>query len=576
MVVRSHMFRFVLVLLIIAMPVAVFGGGVGKATGGGSSIQWTLSVSGHDKVVLSISGPDGEVYTAEYPNGKAVNFNLKDLPSVEDGAYTWQLTAYPKIAPGLQKQLEAARKSGDELAARKLMRANGLGQPATETGGFTVANGSIVSTAGSEEGSNARFGGVATNGIATGVPNVGGSPARPGTPATLDQVIPDDLIVQGSGCFGFDCVNNESFGFDTIRLKENNLRIKAEDTSVGSFPTNDWQLTFNDSASGGSSKFSVEDITGSKVPLTITAGAATNSIFADSTGRIGFRTSTPVLDLHVSTTNTPAIRLEQTSGGGFTAQTWDIAGNEANFFVRDVTAGSRLPFRIRPGAPTSSLDIAADGQVGVGTASPDVLLDVAGSGAQFITVEDIDATPHFTWIYNGGANDMSAIGWDSPNDMRFGTSTSNAGASFVERVRIQADGDVGIKCNNPTFDLVIASGTGANCTNPASNINAGDSGITVTSSRTYKENLEPIAVPDILEKVSSVGVFKYDFIDGPKDKIGLIAEDFHTVFGRGSEKLINTGEVQMALWMAVQQLTAQNKELKDRLNALESKVEPKQ
>jgi hypothetical protein len=58
-----------------------------------------------------------------------------------------------------------------------------------------------------------------------------------------DQVIPDDLIVQGSTCVGFDCVNNESFGFDTIRLKENSTRIKFEDTSVGSFPANDWQLT---------------------------------------------------------------------------------------------------------------------------------------------------------------------------------------------------------------------------------------------------------------------------------------------------------------------------------------------
>ena len=178
---------------------------------------------------------------------------------------------------------------------------------------------------------------------------------RPVTAA--DQVIPDDLIVQGSECVGLDCVNNENFGFDTIRLKENNLRINVTDTSTqAGFPTNDWELTFNDSASGGSSKFSVTDITGGKVPMTITAGASTNSIFVDSTGRVGFRTSTPVLDLHVNTSNTPALRLEQNNTGGFTAQTWDVAGNEANFFVRDVTSGSRLPFRIRPGAPTSSID----------------------------------------------------------------------------------------------------------------------------------------------------------------------------------------------------------------------------
>jgi hypothetical protein len=61
-------------------------------------------------------------------------------------------------------------------------------------------------------------------------------------------------------------------------------------------------------------------------------------------------------------TNTPGIRLAQ-SGGPFGTQTWDVAGNEANFFVRDTTNGSTLPFRIRPGAPTSSIDIGANGNI---------------------------------------------------------------------------------------------------------------------------------------------------------------------------------------------------------------------
>ncbi|MDH3745967.1 MAG: hypothetical protein OES47_12775, partial [Acidobacteriota bacterium] len=78
--------------------------------------------------------------------------------------------------------------------------------------------------------------------------------------ATADQVILDDLIVDGSACIGQDCVNGESFGFDTIRIKENNLRIKAQDTSSSaSFPTRDWQITFNDSSNGGQNKFSIDD-----------------------------------------------------------------------------------------------------------------------------------------------------------------------------------------------------------------------------------------------------------------------------------------------------------------------------
>jgi hypothetical protein len=206
--------------------------------------------------------------------------------------------------------------------------------------------------------------------------------------AAADQVIPDDLIVQFSACVGFDCVNGESFGFDTIRLKENNLRIKAQDTSnTASFPTQDWSLTFNDSANGGLNKFSIEAISpNASTPFTIEAGgpATNHALYVDDSGRVGFGTNNPVLDLHVKTGNTPALRLEQDGTSGFTAQTWDIAGNEANFFVRDVTGGSTLPFRIRPGAPTSSIDIASDGDVRInaGSQAGNAKLEVSADGLE--------------------------------------------------------------------------------------------------------------------------------------------------------------------------------------------------
>ena len=167
-----------------------------------------------------------------------------------------------------------------------------------------------------------------------------------------DQVILDDLIVDGSACIGFDCVNGESFGFDTIRMKENNLRIRAMDTSsTSSFPSRDWQLTFNDSSNGGANKFSVDDIDGGRTPFTIEASAPSHSLFVDDGGRLGLGTSTPVVDVHVKSGNTPTLRLEQDGSSGFTPQTWDVAGNEANFFIRDATNGSRLPFRIQPSTP---------------------------------------------------------------------------------------------------------------------------------------------------------------------------------------------------------------------------------
>jgi hypothetical protein len=57
-----------------------------------------------------------------------------------------------------------------------------------------------------------------------------------------------------------------------------------------------------------------------------------------------------------------------------------VAGNEANFFIRDVINGSRLPFRIRPCAPSDSLFIASDGDVGLGTQSPGAKLEIDQGG----------------------------------------------------------------------------------------------------------------------------------------------------------------------------------------------------
>ena len=125
----------------------------------------------------------------------------------------------------------------------------------------------------------------------------GGSVASSGY--NKDFVINDDLIVDGSACIGQDCVNGESFGFDTIRVKENNLRIKFDDTSVvPSFPANDWQLTANDSANGGASKFSIDDISGNRTPFTVEANARSHALYVDDGGRIGSRTSTPSVEIH--------------------------------------------------------------------------------------------------------------------------------------------------------------------------------------------------------------------------------------------------------------------------------------
>ena len=228
------------------------------------------------------------------------------------------------------------------------------------------------------------------------------------TAAYADFVINDDLIVDGSACIGFDCVNGESFGFDTLRLKENNLRIKFDDTSVAaSFPNNDWQITANASANGGANKFSIDDISGNRTPFTIEANARSNSLYVDDGGRIGIRTATPSTEIHVIDGDTPTLRLQQDGSSGFAPQTWDVAGNETNFFIRDVTNGSLLPLRIRPDAPTSSIFIDVDGDVGMGTSSPDDALEVSRSGATAVAMRLTNGTGSWRFNHNGVTGNLN-------------------------------------------------------------------------------------------------------------------------------------------------------------------------
>jgi len=588
--------RFVLSLVavfLLALPLTADerSGPVGKMTVSAAAIDWQ-SAGSYDRLVLVIATPDGATITREY-QGTRASFRVGDLAPrvVADGTYVYELRALPKISDEVKQALAAARAADDDAAVAKIKKDAGIGAPVVQAGAFTILNGSFVTD-------SAEPAPVGKN------PKVTANAAAPGklNPAPADVVTADDEIIQGSLCVGLDCVNNESFGFDTIRLKENNTRIKFDDTSTSAgFPNNDWQLTANDSASGGANKFSIEDITGAKVPFTTIAGAPTNSLFIASSGKVGFGNSSPVLNLHVTATDTPAIRQEQTNGGGFTAQTWDIGANEANWFVRDVTGGSRLPLRIRPGAPTSSIDINASGNTGFGTASPNSntrgdfndstqnKARVALTGQEFFQASNTSTdgvalilgvnrtSNRQLWI-----GDTAALTQNSTNQViQLFPAAGSISALATDGVTPKTmllnvnGGNVGINCNSPTSQLVIASASG--CSTPSSSLNAGASQFTVASSRTFKENIEPVKAANILDKIEAVPVVTYDFKgNGPKDRMGLIAEDFYEVFHRGDDKHIDGQEVQMALWLAVQKLTAENKALTDRLAQIEKQLEKKQ
>tara|TARA_R110000737_G_scaffold332699_1_gene349763 strand:+ start:7813 stop:9111 length:1299 start_codon:yes stop_codon:yes gene_type:complete len=360
--------------------------------------------------------------------------------------------------------------------------------------------------------------------------------------AQADQVILDDLIVDGSICVGQDCVNGESFGFDTLRLKENNLRIRAIDTSTtSSFPTRDWQITFNDSINGGLNKFSIDDIDGGRTPFTLEAGAPSHSLYVDDGGRLGLGTSTPVVDIHVKSGNTPTLRLEQDGSSGFGAQTWDVAGNEANFFIRDASNGSTLPFKIMPGAATNTLVVAASGNVGIGDQTPDAALDIE-SGDLLIT----DGKQIINSSATNGDTGNYALTLNNSNNTAataFMMELENAGASYITFTDNSIINSVSAHQNwqisnyqgdfnitnalNGGHELVLEQGGDLRI--------LGDvyaNGVAITSSKHTKENFEPINNKNILEKVANLDLLKWNYITNSDDvkHIGPMAEDFHKTF----------------------------------------------
>jgi hypothetical protein len=556
---------------------------IGRTTVGIDAVEWPVTANA-ESVLLTVVAPDGSSYVADFAAGRTPSVRLRDLGLGKvppEGSYKYELRLTPRISATVKAQLKAARAANDDAAARRIMRDAGIQFATTQSGSFRVINGSIVNPDAAENGT-VGIGKVAGASAKSSGAAAGGESIMKLIPKANDQVIPDDLIVQGSLCVGLDCVNNEPFGADTIRLKENNTRIFFLDTSSSAgFASTDWQLTANDQPSGGLNKFSIDDITDSKTPFTIEGNAPTNSLYVDDTGKVGFRTSAPLLDIHISTGDTPAIRQEQTSASGFTAQTWDIGGNEANWFVRDLTGGSRLPFRIRPGAPTSSVDISASGNVGIGTASPGTLLDVVRT--------DTAAT-----IIRSNANNAAGIailratsgtGTTSPRFAYFeATSAETSGADWRTGLHGSKDYKISDFASGSEANRVFISATNGfiglgGQTSPTSPIHHANGATLSTggvwtdaSSRDLKEDicdLDTAAAEETFKQLNPV-TFRYKAEPGDAH-VGFIAEDVPDLVATQGRKGLSPMDIVAVLTKVVQDQQKTIDQLAAKVEQLEKK-----
>ena len=189
-----------------------------------------------------------------------------------------------------------------------------------------------------------------------------------------------NLNIQFSLGIGTDIVNNENYGFNTLKLKENNLRILFDDSDDinSGLPANDWQIEINDSKNGGESYFGIKDITHSTFPFKIMAAAPDNAFIINSEGKIGINTDSPdeklVVNGNIKATafigdGSKLTGLTGGIGGISEADNITIEADTDNNNTGDISflVGKKL-----------AMNIANNGNVAIGKAIPETNLDVNG------------------------------------------------------------------------------------------------------------------------------------------------------------------------------------------------------
>lgn len=513
--------------------------------------QTEAKVSANELEISGMNGQQGYQLRLQLPNkqlktltlqaGEAISFASNDfgLNLFEDGQYKYELlplSANKQIRQSNEQQLKA-------LNAEKL------------SGAFTVINGQTADDSDEAEyNDNAEDVGIRA------------------------PVITGNQSIRSYLCVGNDCADSEPFvDSHDITLKANFLSILFDDTStVAGAPSNDWLIKANDTGIGGLNYLAFTDLTAGTQPFTVEAGAGNDALYVESGGDIGIGTSIPVVNLHVVDGDTPTLRLAQDDSSGFGPQTWDMAGNETNFFIRDATNGSTLPFSVRPNSPSRSIDIHPDGieflnnnvvidddfRLGLNTNNPRNNIHIKEpTGNAGIILENLSDGVDWKFTNKSSFFEISKSGTGTPEFAVYDTGAIRIGAGgATPNFDMDASGNV-------TIQGVLSQNSDVN----------------------VKENIQLVDTAEVLSKVMDlpISVWNYKFDDESVKHLGPMAQDFFKQFNLGDtdDKIttIDTSGVALASIkelgkkvsekdLEIQSLKVQNEQLGQRLAALEAAI----
>ncbi|HMP35753.1 MAG TPA: tail fiber domain-containing protein [Kiritimatiellia bacterium] len=235
--------------------------------------------------------------------------------------------------------------------------------------------------------------------------------------------------------------------------------------------------------------------------------------------------------------------------------------HNGSFVWADVSSGS--PFRT---TSNNQFLIRAANGVGIGVAptnGPRPMLSVRGRGANHEWLGLVETNGVYRWHVNGFSNGLNIAETDVAD----------------ARIFIRPGGNVGIGTANPTNRLHVVGTVQATA-------------YITTSDRNAKENIAPVSVDEILEKVVALPISTWTFRDEPNGThLGPMAQDFHAAFGLGSTDTgIMTVDADGVALAAIQALASEvrdqrsdvggrmaeleeeNRVLRERLEALERKL----
>ncbi|HEX5870485.1 MAG TPA: tail fiber domain-containing protein [Longimicrobium sp.] len=176
-------------------------------------------------------------------------------------------------------------------------------------------------------------------------------------------------------------------------------------------------------------------------------------------------------------------------------------------------------------------------------------------------------------------NDYSvALGYRASNNTHTGTMVMGD-ESTTDSVRNQADNEFRIRYNG---GIRLRVSTAANGNTPGAGGNVGcDLTVAVpswtcASSRTLKENFQPVDGEDVLQRIRGIPITTWNMIGGDREvrQLGPVAEDFYAAFPLGlGNTTIGMGNIDGVNLAAAQALEARTVRLQEQLDDRTARVQ---